>query len=76
MTQTLDLKNTPCPINFVRTKLKLDDMQAGDQLTVALDDGEAISSVEMSIQQEGHNIKSKIQQNDGSWLLEIIKTAS
>ena len=76
MTQTLDLKNTPCPINFVRTKLKLDDMQAGDQLTVALDDGEALSSVEMSIQQEGHNIKSKIQQNDGSWLLEIIKTAS
>jgi tRNA 2-thiouridine synthesizing protein A len=76
MTQTLDLKNTPCPINFVRTKLKLDDMQAGDQLTVALDDGEAISSVEMSIQQEGHNIKSKTQEEDGSWLLEIIKTAS
>lgn len=74
--ETLNLINTPCPINFVRTKLKLDEMQAGNQLIVTLDDGEAITSVTTSIQEEGHIIKAKTQQEDGSWLLEIIKTAS
>jgi len=71
--QILDLQNTPCPINFVRTKLKLETMQVGEILEVQLDDGEAIESVSKSITEEGQKILEKIQQEDSSWKLVIEK---
>lgn len=71
--ETLDLRQTPCPINFVRTKLKLDSMSRGSKLIVLLDDGEPIESVAMSVQEEGHSIDNKSQAPDGSWSLEISK---
>jgi len=35
--QTLDLRGTPCPVNFIRCKLALEALQPGDQLSVQLD---------------------------------------
>ena len=32
----LDLRGTPCPINFVRTKMKLEQMAAGELLEISL----------------------------------------
>lgn len=69
----LNLKNTPCPINFVRTKLKLETMQVGEILEVILDDGEAIESVSTSITEEGQKILEKTQAEDSSWVLRIEK---
>ena len=54
--QTLDLKNTSCPINFVKTKLKLEEMNVGEVLEVILDDGDPITNVTASIKEEGHQI--------------------
>lgn len=71
--QSLNLKSTPCPINFVRTKLRLEKMQLGEILEVLLDDGEAIESVSKSITEEGQKILEKIQQEDSSWKLVIEK---
>lgn len=70
----LDLKGTPCPINFVRTKLKLEELAIGQSLEVLLDDGEAIESVSCSIVEEGQKIISKEQNEDQSWTLKIEKT--
>jgi sulfite reductase (ferredoxin) len=42
ITEELDLKGVACPFNFVRTKLKLEEMESGDILAVILDDGEPI----------------------------------
>ena len=36
MTQ-LDLRGTPCPLNFIRTKLALEKLSAGEWLQVDLD---------------------------------------
>ena len=52
----LDLRGVICPYNFVKTKLQLDMMQAGDVLAVVLDDGEPIKNVPQSIRNEGHII--------------------
>ena len=71
--QTLNLTGTPCPINFVRTKLKLERMELGEVLEVALDDGEAIESVNKSITEEGQKVLEKTQQEDSSWKLVIEK---
>lgn len=48
-------------------------MQVGEILEVALDDGEAIESVSLSIVEEGQKILEKIQQEDSSWKLVIEK---
>jgi TusA-related sulfurtransferase len=56
MTQ-LDLRGTPCPINFVRTKMKLEQMPAGDLLEVWLDAGEPIEQVPDSLKMSGYTIE-------------------
>jgi TusA-related sulfurtransferase len=53
----LDLRGTPCPINFVRTKLQLDRMAQGELLEVWLDPGEPIEQVPDSLTMEGYAIE-------------------
>ncbi|MBI4744629.1 MAG: sulfurtransferase TusA family protein [Actinobacteria bacterium] len=60
----LDLKGTPCPINFVKTKLKLEELESGDQLEVLLDEGEPIKNVPRSVREEGHKILKLDKEGD------------
>ncbi|MFB2835245.1 sulfurtransferase TusA family protein [Floridanema evergladense] len=53
----LDLRGTPCPINFVRTKLRLEQMAPGSLLEVWLDPGEPIEQVPDSLTMEGYRIE-------------------
>lgn len=55
----LDLRGIECPLNFVKTKIQLDKMNAGEVLEVWLDPGEAIESVPPSVIEEGHEILLK-----------------
>ena len=54
--EELDLRGVLCPYNFVKTKLKLDTLETGSQLTVLLDDGDPILNVPTSIMNEGHQV--------------------
>jgi len=49
-----DLRGVACPLNYVKTKLKLEMMDAGEQLEVWLDAGEPIKNVPMSLKNDGH----------------------
>lgn len=53
----LDLRGTPCPINFVRTKLRLEQMPPGSLLEVWLDNGEPIEQVPDSLTMAGYQIE-------------------
>jgi TusA-related sulfurtransferase len=53
----LDLRGTPCPINFVRTKLYLEKMQPGGLLEVWLDLGEPIEQVPDSLTMAGYQVE-------------------
>lgn len=53
----LDLRGTPCPLNFVRTKLRLEKMPPGSLLEVWLDAGEPIEQVPDSLRMEGYAIE-------------------
>jgi len=55
-THFLDLRGVICPMNFVKTKLKLEELAAGELLEVLLDEGEPIRNVPRSAQEEGHNV--------------------
>lgn len=54
--EKLDLRGVACPLNFVKTKLKLEEMQSGQVLEIILDDGEPIRNVPRSVKEEGHQI--------------------
>jgi TusA-related sulfurtransferase len=60
----LDLRGTPCPINFVRTKLRLEKMPSGALLEVWLDPGEPIEQVPDSLRMEGYRVESIQDQKD------------
>jgi TusA-related sulfurtransferase len=58
----LDLRGTPCPINFVRTKLTLEKMPSKALLEVWLDPGEPIEQVPDSLRMEGYQIEQILDQ--------------
>ena len=58
----LDLRGTPCPINFVRTKLKLAQLSAGEILEVWLDGGEPIEQVPHSLAMEGYTEQDIVEE--------------
>jgi TusA-related sulfurtransferase len=53
----LDLRGTPCPINFVRTKLRLEKMEPGSLLEVWLDPGEPVEQVPDSLVMSGYQVE-------------------
>lgn len=52
----LDLRGVICPYNFVKTKLRLEGMEAGQVLAVLLDDGDPIRNVPRSVSDDGHTV--------------------
>ena len=70
--QILDLKGVPCPMNFVKTKLKLEEMARGEVLEIILDDGDPIMNVSGSIKEEGHKIL-KVEKINAHWKLIVKK---
>lgn len=68
---SLDLSGVMCPMNFVKTKLQLEDMEAGEILEVILDDGEPVKNVPRSVKAEGHKILELAETEDGHHRLVI-----
>lgn len=69
----LDLKGVPCPLNYVRTKLKLEEMEVGQVIEVILDDGEPIENVPPSLQNDGQEIILQEEINDSRWRVVVRK---
>jgi TusA-related sulfurtransferase len=55
--ETLDLTGVVCPLNWVRAKLALEELEPGETLTVLLDPGEPIESVPRSAREDGHDVR-------------------
>lgn len=66
---TLDLRGVVCPINFVKTKLKLEEMNKGEILEIVIDPGEPMANVPRSIKEEGHKVIKVDKVNDHFRLL-------
>jgi len=66
----LDLRGTPCPINFVKTKLRLEQMAPGSLLEVWLDPGEPVQQVPDSLVVEGYSVEV-IQADAGFFVVQV-----
>jgi tRNA 2-thiouridine synthesizing protein A len=71
---TLDLRGVVCPMNFVKTKLKLESMDDGEVLEVVLDSGEPIQNVPKSLKDEGYKIVG-VQKEEDHFKIRVEKTA-
>lgn len=72
VTAVLDLKGVPCPMNFVKTKLKLEEIDSGQILEIVIDDGDPVKNVPRAVKEEGHQIL-KVEKTDDKWKLLIKK---
>lgn len=69
----LDLRGVLCPINFVKLKVALEEIETGNILEVILDDGEPMRNIPRSVKEEGHRITSVNKLQDNSYKLSILK---
>lgn len=66
----LDLRGTPCPLNYIRTRLALERLATGELLQVDLDAGEPEQLVSQGVRGEGHGVDAR-PNPDGSIRLVI-----
>lgn len=65
MKHTLDITQEHCPVTFVRTKLKLAQMERGDILEVLLSEGEPLDNVPRSAREQGFRVLA-VEQVEGT----------
>lgn len=58
MVHQLDITREHCPMTFVKTKLKLAQIQKGDILEVLLTEGEPLNNVPRSAEEQGFKVLS------------------
>ena len=73
MTEELDLRGEVCPYTFVKTKLRLEELDSGQDLTILLDDSAATANVSKSLRSEGHEILNLKAVSGGFWQIVVKK---
>ena len=53
----LDLRGVPCPHNYVRVKLALEEMASNAVLDLILDEGRPIENIPRTVQKDGHTVE-------------------
>jgi tRNA 2-thiouridine synthesizing protein A len=69
---TVDLRGISCPTNFVRAKLALEEIEAGEVVEFLLDDGEPVKNVPRSLKAEGHKLLG-LKETEGYYILTLEK---
>lgn len=68
----LDITHLVCPMTFVRTKLAIERMTAGQVLEVRLNEGEPLINVPRSVEEMGHKVVSLEREPDEASIYRLI----
>lgn len=68
----LNLGGIACPNNYLRAKLKLEDMEKGETLEIIIDDGQPIRDVPRATKRDGFKILN-IERAGEKWKVLIEK---
>lgn len=69
----LNIKGEVCPYTFVKSKLAIESMKAGEVLKVIVDHEPATENVPKSMTVEGHEVLDVSKINDTDWQILIKK---
>ena len=71
----LDLRGVPCPVNYIRCSLFLEELEPNDSFHVDIDRGEPEDNVLLGLKGAGHDVEVILVENH--WLrLKVICVAS
>jgi len=54
--ETLDLRGITCPMNFVKAKLFIEELEKGNVVEIILEEGDPLINVTRSLKEEGHKV--------------------
>lgn len=63
--KSVNLKGVCCPLNFVKAKLAIEELEQGDVIEIILDEGAPLMNVTRSLKDEGHTILKVIPEETG-----------
>ena len=69
----LDINGEVCPMTYVRTKLKLEELVPGAVLEIKLKGDEPKRNIPRSAVEDGHRVVSLEPLSDGTWKLLLKK---
>jgi TusA-related sulfurtransferase len=73
MSQVLDITQEHCPMTFVKTKLAMSKLNAGERLEVLLTEGEPLENVPKSSAEQGYKVISVTEVAKPVWKVIIEK---
>ncbi len=71
--QILDLTDETCPMNLVKTKLKLNTLKKGDTLSLFIKEGEQLDNIKISLKNNGYFIKEITLEYNDVYKIIVIK---
>ena len=71
-TEHINLYGVKCPLNWAKTKVRLEDLERGDVLEVLIDDPKGRRDIPRAAEAEGYAIVT-IDEIDGGWRIAIEK---
>lgn len=69
----LDITKDRCPMTFVKTKLKLEELEPGDTLEILLTAGEPLDNVPRTAQDQGYTVLETTPLQDNIYKVVIRK---
>jgi TusA-related sulfurtransferase len=71
--EELDLQGEVCPYTFVKSKLALEQMEAGEVLRLIVTNPESADNVPRSLKNEGYTVLDISQLGDQRWAILVKK---
>ena len=72
--EELNLRGEVCPYTFVKSKLALEELEAGQVLRVIVDNQSSADNVPRSLANEGQKVLEVSKVNDTDWAILVEKT--
>ena len=72
-TLNLDITKDRCPMTFVKTKLKLEELEPGDTLEILLTTGEPLDNVPRTATEQGYTVLETTPVKDNIYKVVIQK---
>jgi TusA-related sulfurtransferase len=66
----LDLRGVRCPLSWAKAKVRLEDLHAGDEIDLLLDDPQGARDLPRAAEAAGHHVIG-IASGDGWWRITL-----
>jgi TusA-related sulfurtransferase len=69
---SLDISAETCPLTFVKTKLMLENMAAGEVACIRLSEGEPLDNLPRTLRDQGHAVLELRREEGGSAIYRLV----